>query len=898
MRSAGTLAGATLIGILLRTAAASGAAETPPAAADLSLANGRVELTVEIRGGRLAGDRLRFLSAPGNDDTGIATDAGFAVELMYTAWRAPGRVHNADNQISLGSGDFRVAGHRLERGEGVRLLELDLEGEGHSLAARITYRLADGAAWVERRLAVRDREDTGHFLQWIWPLRSLVSTPGEVLKPGGFGMPAALVTAGGGAFFGLEYPAGTNGLAAAGEAHALRAGQERGERLGSEWIESDWAVTGLAADRHVRRAFLDYLDGQRVAPLRPYLLYNTWYDVRSPEYTERPEDVMNEANLRRILGDFERVRETYPSFHLDAFVLDDGWDVYESDWELRAREFPAGLGPFAETLREQGTRLGVWFGPTGGYSFRDKRIDWLAEHGYERVGDQMCVAGERYRKLLLERTVDLVREHGVAYFKWDGVQYACSEPGHGHPVGVYSRRAVMESVAALAAAVRRENPEMFLNITSGTWLSPWWVRIADTIWMQGRDYGYSQVPSISRRDRAMTYRDVVLYEDFRVQGSWFPMANLMTHGIIKGRLQQLGGEAEPLDKFTNNAVLYVARGVAMWELYVSPDLLSDGEWRAIVDAVDWARDRFDVLTSTAMIGGDPGAREPYGYVHFAGRRGIVALRNPFVRPRTIKVELAPAAGLDPAAASLVLDRVYPTRQVSPDLYAAGATVELPLDGYETAVYEVYPLEEAREPLLAGAVFETRDAPEGVREIAVLSSGERVRLLNPERVAAVAVDGREVPPQALTLAASQPSSGTKGTPPVRTRQGLELGFEVADEDVGATLAILFEPAGEAGPGPFAGVTLDARAVVPAVEEQESTWTWVSVEAGPGVHRLAVPLAEPFRGRVSAWLIRRSAPAARSVTFRLTEPAGPGRPLPPRPWPPGEIRSTVALGAIEL
>ena len=72
----------------------------------------------------------------------------------------------------------------------------------------------------------------------------------------------------------------------------------------------------------------------------------------------------------------------------------------------------------------------------------------------------------------------------------------------------------------------------------------------------------------------------------------------MTHGIIKGDLQKLGGESEPLDKFTDNAVLYFARGVAMWELYVSPDLLSEGEWAAIVEGGAWARDRFDTLKST------------------------------------------------------------------------------------------------------------------------------------------------------------------------------------------------------------------------------------------------------------------------------------------------------------
>ena len=35
---------------------------------------------------------------------------------------------------------------------------------------------------------------------------------------------------------------------------------------------------------------------------------------------------------------------------LDAFVLDDGWDVYKSDWVLRPGEFPHGLRPIADAL--------------------------------------------------------------------------------------------------------------------------------------------------------------------------------------------------------------------------------------------------------------------------------------------------------------------------------------------------------------------------------------------------------------------------------------------------------------------------------------------------------------------------------------------------------------------
>lgn len=144
------------------------------------------------------------------------------------------------------------------------------------------------------------------------------------------------------------------------------------------------------------------------------------------------------------------------------------------------------LKPIADTLKKMGTNLGIWFGPTGGYSFRMKRVSWMKQHGYEVVGEtrdnaMLCLAGKNYSQLFEKRVTDMVRNDGMAYFKWDGIQFSCSEPDHGHSTGIYSRRAVLESVIDKCKAVRTVNPDVYLNITSGTWLSPWWVKYANQI---------------------------------------------------------------------------------------------------------------------------------------------------------------------------------------------------------------------------------------------------------------------------------------------------------------------------------------------------------------------------------------------------------------------------------
>lgn len=80
----------------------------------------------------------------------------------------------------------------------------------------------------------------------------------------------------------MEYPASDNQLIKNSKGvWEIRCGQEYGEIIGAKWLESDWVVEGITPDSNVKFWFFRYLDDIRVAPLRPYSLYNTWYDLRS-----------------------------------------------------------------------------------------------------------------------------------------------------------------------------------------------------------------------------------------------------------------------------------------------------------------------------------------------------------------------------------------------------------------------------------------------------------------------------------------------------------------------------------------------------------------------------------------------------------------------------------------
>jgi hypothetical protein len=879
--------------------------------AAFQLENSHIRCTVTLNGSQLISDRLEVLrAADGSKIRGqiaVETDADFGLDLMYTSWDAPGKANNADNVVMLTKEHFsHVSTDQHPSVSGPQQLQLLFKGIENPIRLLVTYQLLPDAYYVKRKIAVLDTTFGHHFLRWFWPRRGTVTGISEVTKPGGFGQPAAALTGRGCAFFGLEYPASENLLQPAPHGkYQLQCGEEYGKRIGNEWLESDWIVEAICPDPYVKNWFAAYLNDIRVAPLRPYTLYNSWYDLRSPEYPRvPPENFMSEQSALKMVDLLRRNMMTKHNITLDAFVLDDGWDVYQSDWVLRQAQWPNGLRPLADELKKTNTSLGIWFGPTGGYSFRNQRINWMKNHGYELVGDQLCVGGTNYGALLTKRVTDFARNEGVDYFKWDGVQFSCSEPNHSHPIDVYSRRAILDRVDAMCRSVREKNPQMFLNITSGTWMSPWWLKFANTIWMQGGDYGYADVPSISKRDASSTYRDFVLYDGLREKDLWFPIANLMTHGIIKGKIHSVGSPDEPLDKFTDDALLYFARGVSMHELYISPDLLSDGEWQSLSEGLAWARDRFPVLMRTEMVGGNPMKGETYGYVHFVGPRGIIAARNPVIEASSLKVELTQAYGLDPGVSSLVLERVYPTRWISPRLYRTGDKITIPLEGFETGVYELYPLSTATEPLLAGMIFDKTTGPDGAYSARVHSMSSDATILNSSLLTTPSEDLKKIRETRRQLLAHKESEPVSVSLLRNVPNGIELDIAVAASTDQGACAVLFVPESTiTKPQPLVvTATVDGISKPVKTEHQEGRAQWFTVAVEPGQHVVifsANGIKQPasWEGVAHCWFIAMQKRPSATLSFSPNRPSG-ARILPPHPWTPGETRVSSKLGEIDF
>jgi hypothetical protein len=448
----------------------------------------------------------------------------------------------------------------------------------------------------------------------------------------------------------------------------------------------------------------------------------------------------------------------------------------------------------------------------------------------------------------------------------------------------------MESVIAKCKAVREIDPEVYLNITSGTWLSPWWVAYANQVWMDAADYAFADVPSISRRDNAITYRDYALYDDFHTRDFWFPISNLMTHGIIKGRLENISREGEPFDKFVNNAVLYFARGVSMWELYISPDELTDNEWQALSQSIKWAKDRWKVLSSTHMIGNNPALGNPYGYVHFEGSKGIIALRNPKVDRDRITIKLDPEFGLDPQAANLVIEQVYPKRYILPELYSAGGNLSIDINGFETIVLEVYQLDETQPPLLAGAYFEQKTEGNQLT-YQVIKAGQKVKFLNPEKIETlqregVSINVGELKPDYQLDVVDPGIQSSKQLQDDRITFELDASKALVSKVAMAGLLLKTEEGEEF---PQVRFTKDGKELETEEQKSGKNWKWITLIAGDEEQQIYQVELETgnWKGKVELWgeIMETERGYVLEVTTneRLNQQA-----MPPLPYPSHEFR----------
>jgi len=437
-------------------------------------------------------------------------------------------------------------------------------------------------------------------------------------------------------------------------------------------------VFGVAPAGQMRRAFLYYLERERAHPYRPYLHYNSWYDTAWSPFA------LNETNCLeaiRLCGD--RLIKPHGVI-MDGMVFDDGWDDPKTLWRFHSG-FPNGFRPLAELCRQYNTHLGVWLSPFGGYGEpKEQRIKFGREQGYELNATGFSLAGPKYYAAFRDACVGMIRNYGVNHFKFDGIAAGMAASGGAQYV------LDTEAMRRLMLELRQEDPNLYINLTTGSWPSPFWLRYADSVWRQGGDMGLAGQGT--RQQQWLTYRDQEVYRNIVVKGPLYPLNSLMTQGVAYSRQGTAGDPTFNSAGFKDDVHAFFGSGTGLQELYIQPGKLTPEDWRVLAEAAKWSRANADVLVDTHWIGGDPAKPQVYGYASWSARKGIVMLRNPDVQPSEYALDVAAAFELPfEARTKYLLKSPWSEDAAKLALRAeAGKPLRLTLKPFEIVVLDALP----------------------------------------------------------------------------------------------------------------------------------------------------------------------------------------------------------------
>jgi hypothetical protein len=469
-------------------------------------------------------------------------------------------------------------------------------------------------------------------------------------------------------YFGFENPLSwsrvANGRVEAGVSRVLPL------RAGQSFTES--AVLGTYPPGQLRRTFQAFIEQERPRPYRPFLNYNTWYDIG---YTNR----FSEADVLDRIHAFGRELVDSRHVEMDSFVLDDGWDNPNSLWDFDSG-FPQGLTRVAREAAGDRAGIGIWLSPWGGYDQQKlERVAFGKAHGYEIMNGGFALSGPRYFDAFSRTCAEMVDRYRVNLFKFDGTGNA----GRVFPGSMFDSD--FAAAIHLIGDLRRREPGIFINLSTGTWPSPFWLLYADSIWRGGEDDSFTGTGS--QRQQWITYRDAQTYRNIVEGGPLFPLNSLMLHGIIYAQKAD-GLSTDPGHDFADEVLSFFGSGTQLQEMYVTPSLLSSSDWDILARAARWSREHAAILRDSHWIGGDPGKLEVYGWAAWNPDGWIITVRNPSDRAQSLPLE--PAAALElPAGAtkSFTVRQPFGSPQTKDEHWQAGKKVSIRLAPFEVRIYE-------------------------------------------------------------------------------------------------------------------------------------------------------------------------------------------------------------------
>jgi hypothetical protein len=518
--------------------------------------------------------------------------------------------------------------------------------------------LRDQSNYLQQRLVFR----TARPLQIRKVTMLDIELPSAEAYGDGVGSPVAA----GNLFVACEHPMADNRVD--GSRVICEVPRHRILNAGESWMVS--SVVGVVPEGQLRRGFLYYLERERARPYHPLFYYISWFDIA---YHDRK---MNEELCLKVIEDFGREMADKRGVKPDLFVFDDGWDDDRTLWQFHDG-FPKGFKRLREAASQYDAPLGTWISPWGGYSkAKVARLKYGKEEGFEMAHGGFSLAGPTYFARFRDVCVEHIENHGVRYFKFDGVGKGSSAAGPGEEFG-----ADIEAMLDLIRDLRQRQPDLFFNTTVGTWPSPYWLLYSDSIWRGGGDLSYHGVGT--SRQQWITFRDMAAYRIRVLKAPLYPLNSIKSQGVMFAKLGLAAELSQDLDDLIDDIRMAAASGSQLQEFFVTPSMMSPEAWDAAAEAIGWMRKNTDVLIDTHWVGGDPGEGEVYGYASWSPRKGILVVRNPSDRPAEIAGSLQ---------AVFELPEGSPGRYRIKPLWQKTARPETTVDTEETHMLQLAPYE--------------------------------------------------------------------------------------------------------------------------------------------------------------------------------------------------------------
>ena len=562
-------------------------------------------------------------------------------------------------KVLLGDGKTITASEmKLEDVKMVTLAEnpsaatASLRYAGKALEARFTYEelsivwravLRNGSHYLRTEMDIQAAKDLP--MKGIVAMNYLVAKNSAYTAPEVVGNTRGAILASNHIFAGLETPMGLNSCKDEGNATHIEGLWRRNTTLkaGKTWNIS--SVVGLVAPKQLRRSFLAYSERERAVAWRPYPVYISWYELNIDRNNAQAPSYKGNMTIEQCADVVSHWKtHFYDKYQMapKAFVWDDGWDQYGT-WTFNPN-FPNGFDEPANEAKKMGTGIGAWLGPVGGYgqSGEYRRAYWRSKGG-------MQLSNEDYYNFFIRCCTNMIDRYDFRFFKFDGISAQASAIG---PDEGTRGEENAEAIISIERAVRQKRPDIFLNTTVGTWASPFWFHFTDAVWRQEGDYGEAGDQGTDR-ERWITYRDRLVYQNFIQRSPVCPINTLMTHGFILSRWGAVSKNMD-YDGIVREMRCAFACGSGMVELYNDYKLMDEIKdnqgnagalWKDLAECIKWQQEQADVLPDAHWVGGNPWDGKKanvYGWAAWNGKKSVLTLRNPSTSAQTFTTTLREA----------------------------------------------------------------------------------------------------------------------------------------------------------------------------------------------------------------------------------------------------------------